>query len=373
MDGLVAAGFEPVAEAFRTNIEERGDTGAAVCVYVDGRKVVDLTGGDYATDTLQIVRSCTKGVVAVAAHLLWQRGELDLDAPVVDLWPEFAAAGKQDIPIRWLLSHRSGVVAIDKPLTVDDVVAWDPVIEALAAQAPAWEPGTRHGYHTLTYGWLVGEAIRRATGRSVGDYVTAELSEPLGLDLWIGLPESEFPRVKPLLPAPPADPDEPPDALVAQLSNPASLAFKSLFNPALFAIENLPIYAGAQVPAANGVTDARSLARLYAATIGPVDGVQLLEPKTVEAASLVQAEGLDAVVGYETRYATGFQRPFTLRPMAGVGTACFGHYGMGGPLAFADPDTGLAFGYTSTQSQNHAGPDPRSRTLAEAARACADQ
>lgn len=371
MHGLVASGFEAVADAFRMNLDEREDTGAAVCVYHDGQKVVDLVGGTYEDDTVQLVRSGTKGVVAIAAHLLWQRGDLDLDAPVVDFWPEFAAEGKAGIPVRWLLSHRSGVVAIDRPLDLAAVVAWDPVVEAIAGQAPSWEPGTRHGYHTLTFGWLVGEVIRRVTGRSVGAFVAEALAGPLGLDLWVGLPESELSRVKPLLAAPPPVPDAPVDPLVAQLADRTSLAARSVFNPLVFADEQTPAYLGAEVPAANGVSNARSLARLYAATIGPVDGVRLLDPTTVEAASAVQAEGVDAVVGYETRYATGFQRPFPLRPFAGLESVCFGHYGMGGPLAFADPDTGVGFGYTTVQVQNHATADPRSRSLAEATVACA--
>jgi CubicO group peptidase (beta-lactamase class C family) len=370
MDGQVDSGFEPVAEAFRANIDERGDTGAAVCVYHRGRKVVDLIGGDYRDDTVQLVRSGTKGVVAIAAHLLWQRGELDFDAPVVDVWPEFGAEGKKAIPIRWLFSHQSGVVAIDRPLSLADVVAWEPVVDALAVQAPAWEPGTRHGYHTLTYGWLAGEVIRRVCGTSVGEFIRDELADPLGLDLWVGLPAEELPRVKSLRAAPPPPKDAPPDPLMAQLADRTSLAARSLFNPLVFADEQTPAYLGAEVPGANGVSNARSLARLYAATIGPVDGVRLLDEGTIAAATAVQAEGMDAVVGYETRYATGFQRPFPLRPMAGLGTACFGHYGMGGPLGFADPETGIGFGYTSIQVQNHPGPDPRTRILAEVARAC---
>jgi CubicO group peptidase (beta-lactamase class C family) len=365
--GEVSSGFEPVADVFRANLADRGDTGAAVCVYHDGRKVVDLVGGDYAPGTIQVVRSATKGVVAVLAHLLWQRGVLDFDAPVVDVWPEFAAEGKEAIPIRWLFSHQAGLCAIDRPLTFDDALAWDPVVEALAAQAPLWPPGTKHGYHALTYGWLTGEVLRRVTGRSPGALVADELSKPLGLDLWIGLPTTELARVAPLRASPPSDNDP----MTRILSDPTSLGGRSFLNPLLFVGENDPAYLAAEIPAANGVTNARSLARLYAATLARIDGVRILTGDTLRAATEVQAEGMDAVTGYETRYATGFQRPFPLRPMAGLGTACVGHYGMGGPLAFADPDHGIGFGYTSVQVQSHTGPDPRSRLLAEAAVACA--
>jgi len=369
--GLVMSGWEPVADEFTANIAERGDTGAAVCVYHDGRPVVDLVGGDYGADAVQVVRSVTKGVVAVLAHLCAERGVLDFDAPVVDVWPEFKAAGKDHIPIRWLFSHQAGLAVIDRPLNLDDVVAWDPVVDALAVQAPVWEPGTKHGYHALTYGWLTGEVLRRVTGRTVGELVRDELSQPLGLDLWVGLPESEMTRVVPLLAPPPPAPDAPPDPLTLIMADPTSISARAFLNPLLFTDEHAPRYLGAEVPAANGVTNARSLARLYAATIGEVDGVRLLAPATVEAASITLAEGEDVITRYITRYATGFMRPFPLRPFGGLSTACVGHYGMGGPLGFADPELGVGFGYTSRQSQSHAGPDPRSRSLAEATLACA--
>jgi CubicO group peptidase (beta-lactamase class C family) len=367
---MVAPGFEPVAEVFEANIAEGGDTGAAVCVYHGGQKVVDLLGGDYPADALQVLRSATKGVVAIVAHQLWEQGQLDFDAPVIEVWPEFKANGKEHIPIRWLFSHRSGLCAIDRPISMDDVVAWDPVVEALAAQAPLWEPGTTHGYHALTYGWLTGEVLRRLTGRTVGALIADRLAGPLGLDLWVGLPAEQLPRMTSLLAAPPPPPDAPPDPIMAILSDPTSLGARAFLNPMLFGSEHLPEYLAAEFPAANGVSEARSLARLYAATIDNVDGIRVLSGDTVRAASAIQSEGIDAVTLYETRYSTGFQRPFPLRPMAGLGTACFGHYGLGGPLALADPDSGIAFGYTTRQVQNHTGADPRSRLLAEAAVRC---
>lgn len=207
--GTVAAGFEPVGEAFESNFAERGDVGAACCVYLDGRPVVDLWGGladartgqEWAEDTLTLVYSTTKGVTAICAHHLAERGQLDLDAPVSTYWPEFAAAGKEGATVRHLLSHRAGLPAFDTKLAVEQALAWEPAVEALAAQAPLWDPGRRHGYHAVTYGWLVGEVIRRATGRSVGRYLADEIAGPLGLDLWIGLPEAEEGRVARLIPA----------------------------------------------------------------------------------------------------------------------------------------------------------------------------
>lgn len=369
--GTVAVGWEPVADVLAESVTGLGDTGAALCCYHDGRRVVDLEAGTWAAGGLAVVRSVSKGVTSVLANLLWQRGELDLDSPVAQVWPEFGAAAKGGIPVRWLFTHQAGLCAIDAPIAVEDALSWERVVDALAEQVPLWEPGRRHGYHALTFGYLTGEVVRRATGRTVGEHVARELAGPLGIDLWIGLPAEELPRVQPLLPALPPPPGLPPDPLAALLADPRSLASRSFFNPPLLAIESSPAYLRSEQPATNGVSDARSLARLYAATIGEVDGVRVLDPATVEAARAVRADGEDAVTGYHSRFGTGFQRPFPMRPMAGEGTGCFGHYGLGGPLAFADPDTGLAFAYVTLQVQSHPGLDPRSRRLAEAARRCA--
>ena len=218
INGFTADGFEAVRDAFAANFDLQPDllgqmlghdvceVGAAVSVWHRGEKVVDLWGGEadrrdhspYAEDTLQLVFSTTKGVTAIAANLLVQRGELDLDAKVADYWPEFAQAGKADIPVRWLLSHRAGLPWVDGEMTLEQALDWDYVIDALERQAPVWEPGTQHGYHATTFGWLVGEVVRRVTGKRIGAFVQRELSGPLGLDLWIGLPAEQHDRVAPL-------------------------------------------------------------------------------------------------------------------------------------------------------------------------------
>jgi len=213
IEGSVAPGFERVADAFVGNFANHGDVGAAVCVYRDAKPVVDLwagtadpkTGRPWEHDTLQLVYSATKGVVATAAHILAERGDLDLDAPVASYWPEFADAGKADVPVRWLLTHQVGLPVLDKPVSLADALAWHPVTAALAAQAPIWAPGTAHGYHMQTFGWLVGEVIRRVTGRSPGQFAADEIAAPLGLDFFIGLPDSEHSRVSKLVFAPPPD------------------------------------------------------------------------------------------------------------------------------------------------------------------------
>ncbi|TMD78069.1 MAG: beta-lactamase family protein, partial [Chloroflexi bacterium] len=184
--GSVEAGFEPVQDAFAANFERFGEVGAACCIHHHGRRVVDLAGGvttlggtePYTPETLQMVWSSTKGVVAIAAHMLAQEGRLDFDAPVIEYWPEFGAEGKQDIPVRWLFSHKSGLAAIDQALGLEDVIAWTPVVDALAVQRPLWQPGTAHGYHTFTYGWLAGEVMRRVSGVSVGQLVADRIAKP---------------------------------------------------------------------------------------------------------------------------------------------------------------------------------------------------
>jgi len=372
-EGFVAAGFEQVSRAFAENFEKFGEVGAACCVYRNGKVVVDLTGGvttpggkkPYASETLQMVMSSTKGVLSVVAHMLAQEGALDFDAPVTRYWPEFAAEGKGEMPVRWLFSHRAGLPAIDRQLTIDDVYAWNPVVEALAAQRPLWEPNTGHGYHVGTFGWLAGEVVRRVAGESVGHLVAERISGPLNLDLWIGLPEAMEDRVAPMIAPPPLPPGAEVDIFTARMFDPSTLLHRAFVNPPLPApVFNERAFHAAEIPAANGITNARSLARMYAACIGEVDGVRLLEPQTVVGATQVQSAGEDLVLGYETRFSTGFQLSFPFRPMAGEGS--FGHYGMGGSVGFAHPGRGIAFGYTMNQMLPSGGVDPRTRNLVEA-------
>ncbi|MGW5803935.1 serine hydrolase domain-containing protein, partial [Streptomyces bacillaris] len=212
--GTVAPGFEPVAEAFVRNFEERGERGAAVAVYRDGRKVVDLWAGTrdvdgtepWAVDTVQIVRSAGKGIAAAVPLLLHQRGQVDLDAPVSTYWPEFKANGKERVLVRDLLAHRAGVPALDRPLTPAEAADGTSGPAAVAAQRPQWEPGTDHGYHAQTYSWLIGELVRRATGRTIGRWIAEEIARPLGLDFWFGLPAEEAHRIGRIGPVEPPAP-----------------------------------------------------------------------------------------------------------------------------------------------------------------------
>ncbi|GAA2830577.1 serine hydrolase domain-containing protein [Crossiella cryophila] len=362
--GTVAPGFEPVRDAFLANFTDGPDVGAAVTVYQRGQKVVDLWGGvaDVDTgrawdqDTIQLVFSTTKGVTATIAHLLVQRGELDLDAPVAQYWPEFAAAGKQDIPVRWLLTHQAGLAMPERKFPLAWLAEWDPIVAQLAAQEPNWEPGTAHGYHGVTYGWLVGEVIRRATGRTVGTILAEDVAKPLGLDLWIGLPKEQEPRVGKFieadLSAPPSPAEDLPPELarmLAVLADPNSLAMRALNVMSDPMPANSPELRAAEVPAISAVGTADAFARLYASTVGEVDGFRLLERETVDRARAVQSVGPDKVLMLPSiwglGYMTGAHAEGVTPMISHLGPGTFGHGGYGGSLAFGDVDHEIGFGY----------------------------
>jgi CubicO group peptidase (beta-lactamase class C family) len=376
-----------VREAFAENFATRGDVGAAVCVYVEGTPVVDLWGG-YANaartqpwdqDTIVNVASTTKGMVALCAHMLVERGLLDLDAPVARYWPEFARADKAHIPVRWLLSHRAGLPAIRQDMPPQSLYDWHAFPRALAAEAPWWTPGTQHGYHALTFGYLVGEVIRRISGTSVGQFFRAEVAEPLGADFFIGVPASADARAAETLPDLPPLPGET-TVWEVLLRDPASMATRTFANPPRGPeVRNSRAWRAAEIPAGNGHTTARALARIYGALAdgGTLDGVHLLHPATIDAAMVEQSSGPDAILPYPTRFGLGFM--LTLPEQAGVaGTGippfgpnprAFGHPGAGGSIGFADLDGRLGFGYVMNQYQTGTprNPDLRWVTLAEAA------
>ncbi|QKW50915.1 serine hydrolase domain-containing protein [Streptomyces buecherae] len=359
--GEVAAGFEPVREAFAANFAQHGDIGAAVCVYQYGRPVVDLWGGvadpetdrPWTRDTLQLVYSATKGATATAAHMLAERGALDLDAPVAKYWPEFAANGKADIPVRWLLSHQAGLITLDQPVPLNEALAWHPMAAALAAQRPQWTPGTAHGYHGRTWGWLVGEVIRRVSGRTPGRFFADEIAAPLGLDFFIGLPADQRDRVSRMVYQRPAidlttvPAESVPEELreqVAAWRDPESLSNRAyaVTDPAAIDFDSPEVQA-AELPASNGIGTAHALARMYAALIGEVDGVRLLTSETLASAAKEQASGKDQVMLIPSRFSSGYMLPTETNPM--IGPNSFGHTGRGGSLGFADPEQGIAFGY----------------------------
>jgi CubicO group peptidase (beta-lactamase class C family) len=373
--GDVEPRFTRVRDAFAENFARRGDVGAACCVYHRGRPVVDVWAGladrergtPWTRDTIQIVFSTTKGMAALCVLRLIERGRLDLDAPIASYWPEFAANGKAAIPVRWALCHKSGLANVEGTFTLEEVLAWDPVVRAIAAQRPNWEPGTRHGYHARSYGWLTGELVRRVTGKTLGRMFAEEIATPLGLEFWIGLPEEEEPRVATLIPAP--EPEDPAvRELIARHLSPETLLGRVISGPSnLFAYDtrwNRRALHAAEMPSSNGIGTARAIARTYAAIAHPIDGVRLLRPETVALARTEQAEGPDAVLGLPTRFGVGFMLPPTLS-LAAAPTA-FGHPGAGGSLGFADPENELGFGYVMNQMALGTIGDQRAHRLVEA-------
>ncbi|WP_370941910.1 serine hydrolase domain-containing protein [Amycolatopsis sp. cg5] len=397
----VAQGWGKVADAFRANFANPGEIGAACSVYVCGRPVVDMWGGladraanrPWRRDTIVQVASTTKGATAICAHLAVQRGLLDLDAPVARYWPEFGAGGKEEIPVRWLLSHQAGLPVVDGPLTFEQACAWEPVIRALEAQKPLWRKGTQHLYHAVTYGFLVGEVVRRITGKSLGRFFADEVAGPLGLSAWIGLPEAEESRVARTEDAAPFTLEELVAGMIAitglgadtvrawveAVWSPGSAQSRAgelggaLTDPAVFRTR---AWRAAEFPAANMLSDARSLARMYAATVSRVDGVRLLKPSTVERMTVVQTgrtrmyglpPGLDIPADRSFNMSLGFWRACPPMPLTGPGS--FGHPGSGGSIGFADPDAGVGFGYV-TNLWNYRPDDPRAMNLAKAVRSC---
>ena len=374
IEGQVQPGFEPVRAAFEKNFAERHDVGASVCVYRHGEPVVDLWGGTadvttnrpWSADTLVTVFSMTKGVTAVAINLAIQRGLLDADAPVAQYWPEFAAEGKAAITVGTALSHQAGLARIDRPLSRAEVLAWDPVVEAIAAQRPIWEPGTQHGYHMRSYGWIAGELIRRVAGTTVGTFVRTEIAEPLGIDFHIGLDERHEERIASLVTPSPSYHEGiatlPEDWLLTQVISGPSGHFN------YDEMWNTRELRSVELPSSNGVGNARAVARLYAHCVGDgVDGVRLLDDATVAGATAVRTRGPDAVILVDTAFGVGFMLPPSLPSPAGLRS--FGHGGAGGSAGFADPDAGISFAYAMNKMRFDPA-DGRAEALARAVYRC---
>ncbi|MEU0073677.1 serine hydrolase domain-containing protein [Streptomyces sp. NPDC006332] len=392
VNGTVAEGFEPVRDAFVRNFEELGERGAAVAVYRDGRRVVDLWGGTKDVDgtapwqrgTAQVMRSATKGVAAAVPLLLHQRGELDLDAPVGEYWPEFKAHGKDRVLVRQVLNHRAGLPLLDRPLTPEDALDPSRGPEAVAAQAPVWEPGTDHGYHALTYGWMLDELVRRVTGQGAGEWIANEIAGPLGLDLWLGLPQAEeaagrtgrVGRIDAPEPAPgPGLRVRPKRAVTEAYDDPDSLTRRAFAAITPFPDQNDPAYRATALPATNGIATADALARFYAALIGEVDGtgraLPLFDPVTLAAARAEESAGPDRVLVVNTRFGLGYMLHGSASPLLGPGS--FGHPGRGGALGFADPETGVSFGYVTNGFRKTVTADPRAQALVRAVRGALEQ
>ena len=368
--------FENVRRVFKERFEAGKEVGAAISFTLDGESVVDLWGGfvapknrpdgdrEWERDTLVNTYSTTKGMTAICAHRLVEQGLLDLDAPVVKYWPEFGAAGKEEIPVRWLLSHQSGLPAIRKPLAPEVLFDWTAMCAALAEQEPWWKPGTQHGYHPLTFGFLVGEVIRRAGGRSVGQMFREDVAEPLEADFHIGLDAIHDRRVSNLIGgiAPPKPkPGEPAlkikgpmGKFLRDMTDPNTMVGAAFNNPSLPPnTVNSRAWRAAEIPAGNGHGTARALSRIYGALArgGEIDGVRILESASIERARAEQVSGPDATLGQmPMRYGLGYMLRSDFMPLSPSPNA-FGHPGAGGSIGMADPDAGVGFGYVMNKMQ----------------------
>lgn len=374
--GHCDARFAAVRTAFEENFRDRDELGAAVTVTLDGETVVDLWGGwadaartrPWERETLVNVWSTSKGPTSLCAHILADRGLLDFDAPVAAYWPEFAAAGKESVLVRHLLSHRAGLAGLREPHDLAQLCDWELTVERLATQEPWWEPGTRSGYHALTFGHLVGEVVRRVSGLRPGAFLEREVTGPLGIDFTIGLPEKEAERAAELVHPRVASSSEQ-AAIFAQLA-PAAVA--ALANPLVGATEaNTAQWRAAEIPAANGHGTARAVAALYGifAGRGAYGSRQVLSPEAAERVREGQGSCRDLVLGagfeHETETGLGL---WLSGPNGSYGPnpRAFGHDGFGGSCGLADPESGLSLGYVMNRMGPHIADDPRKMALVDA-------
>ena len=380
--GFVDEGYGGVLDTFRRNFLDRREVGAACSVIVAGRVVIDLwagpadrrTGRPWLRETPAVMFSCSKGVLAISAYRLVEAGRLDLDAPIARYWPEFAQAGKAGITVRDAMSHRAGLAALDADLTRADVIAWDPVIDAIERQRPTSSPADGHTYHTMTYGWIVGEVIRRLTGLRPGAFFRRDLGDPLELSTWIGLPERKGGTVAWMeTPLPDDDSDEARQAALAAADEDGAVARAATMGGAFaFPADDRHVTFNdadlqtCEIPAANGISSAESLARLYAACL-PGQQPRVLSAASVEDAVVVRSRGsqLTGLPDDGARWGTGFQLSSPpSQPMLGDGS--FGHAGAGGQLAFGDRARDAAFVYLANQMGGYG--DDRARRLTAALR-----
>ena len=380
IEGFCHARFRAVAEEFERNFRERGEVGASVALTYQGETVVDLWGGfadrqrtkPWERDTICIVFSCTKGAVAICAHVLASRGLLDIEAPVVEYWPEFATAGKEQATVRMMLDHSVGVPAFREPLKPMGCTDWDYMVERLAAEEPWWKAGTRNGYHMINFGWTVGELVRRVSGRSLGQFFREELAEPLSIDFWIGLPEEMEPRVAPVINYVRSAKEPMSDFEAAIMNDSQSLQAKALLNSGGFDPNSRACHA-AEIGGAGGISNARGLAGLYAPLA--MGGGELVDGTTLaRMAEVSSATKEDATLLVPTRFALGFmksidnrRRPFGDRDSALLSSAAFGHVGAGGSIGFADPEAGFSMGYAMNQMGRGVLLNSRGQSLVDAA------
>lgn len=378
INGHYSLEFEPVREAFAALFEDGQERGAALCVQVNGETVIDLWAGTsdkdrseaWHSDTLVNLFSCTKTFTAVAVLQLAAEGKLGLDKPVADYWPEFASNGKGAITVRQLLCHRAGLPALRELLPAEALYDWNAMTRALAAEAPWWEPGTAHGYAAITYGWLLGELIRRVDGRSPGRAIVERVARPLQLDFHIGLADSEFYRVAHVA----RGKGNPGDAaaqrlLQVTLREPEAMPTRAFTNPpSILTSTNKPEWRRMEQPAANGHGNARSLAGFYQ---GLLEG-SLLDSEWLAELTREHSQGEDLTLLTPTRFGLGcmLDQPGLANATFGLGPYAFGHPGAGGSVGFADPQRGVAFGFVTHTLGPYILMDPRAQRLAQTVAQC---
>ena len=364
VDGFIHDRFASVRTAFEANLASGADVGASFCATIDGEVVVDLWGGfadeartrPWERDTIINVYSTTKTMTALTALLVADRGELDFDAPVAKYWPEFAANGKQAVKVSHLMSHSSGLSGWKEPITSDVLYDWDKATSLLAAQAPYWEPGTACGYHAITQGYLVGEVIRRITGKSLGTVFREEIAEPLGADFHIGLPASEDSRVAVLIPPPAGGGIA--DGVQTELQHNMS------HNPGVDVSETRTRqWRGAEIPAAGGTGNARSISLVHTilSNGGVARGKRFMSEAGCRKALELQIEGQDLILGVATRYGMGFGLAGGLVPLPSPNCIYWGGYG--GSLAIIDMDARATFGYAMNKMAGTTSGDARAFSL----------
>lgn len=370
--------FEAVREAFAALFDDPQERGAALCIQIGGETVVDLWAGTadkdgaeiWHSDTILNLFSCTKPFAAVVALQLVDEGKLRLDEPVALLWPEFAEAGKGAITLRQLLCHQAGLPALRHMLPAEALYNWSAMTDALAAEQPWWTPGQGHGYAALTYGWLVGEMLRRADGRGPGESIAARIARPLGLDFHVGLADEEFYRVAHVARGKGNTGDEAAQRLVqTTMRDPTSMTARAFTNPpSIMTSTNKPEWRRMQQPAANGHGNARSLAGFYA---GLLDG-RLLESELLNELTREHSVGEDRTLLTRTRFGLGcmLDQPDVLNATFGLGAKAFGHPGAGGSIGFADPDRDVAFGFVTNTLGPYVLMDPRAQKLARVLDEC---
>ena len=348
--GNCVPAFQRVRDEFIRNFAERGEVGASVCVTFDGETVVDLwggvadpsTGAPWNEDTITVVASSTKGATNLCAHVLAARGELDLLAPVAQYWPEYAQAGKEDTLVWMLCAHQAGNAAIRTKLQPGDACNWDLIVDLLARQEPFWTPGHRHGYHATTIGWLVGEVVRRVSGKSLGTFFREEIARPLGIEFWIGLPEELESRV-----APNVHPEggfRLGDGAPTEIDESTPLPALVFANMGMGAAGSREMHA-AELGGGGGIANARGIARMYRplALGGSFDGVDLVDADTLANMNRVASAGWDASLGLYSRFTWGFYKTWPSQTI--LSEESFGHLGAGGSTGYADPSSRMSFGY----------------------------